>query len=211
MEITKQQKSEFLKMYGELCKKGVYEHNLISMGNFAFFVDRCLRLPKTRELKKKVISLVGSGRPQDFQELCLLISSHIHQMAKRDQVGENLDFRLKRIEAKYESGKLDHFDMLLDEHNFPSWFQTYIPFIDASDDQSLKREYMKIIQLNEELHVQMKYDGLDTKLFAYLPRMKDHSFKWQLMLLLVDSILDWRYFDIKSLLDLKIPSYDRDK
>lgn len=202
--ITTEQKSEYLKMYCDLCRKGAIDHNLISMGNLAFFVDRCLLLPKTKKLKVRVLSLIESRKTQDRQELFLIIAQGIHYEAKRAGMGENLDFRLKRIEEKYASQKLTHFDILLDDFDFPEWFQSYIPFIEETEISKLKHMLISLAERDDEFRRQLQYEEFDLKSEQFLLRIEDHPLRWQNLMLLVDAVTDKDYIAIVSILDFKI-------
>lgn len=119
-------KKEFISMYMQLCNKQFIEHNLFAMGNFAVFVDYYFQRKEGKKIFKQLRAYLKEGNKNDF---LFIVAMEVYYIAKKYGLGENLDFRLKRVRELHAKKKLYHFDILLDEYDYPSWFKEYIPYI----------------------------------------------------------------------------------
>ncbi|WCF11420.1 hypothetical protein NDS46_31170 (plasmid) [Paenibacillus thiaminolyticus] len=185
--ISIEVKHDFSKMYCELCNSNTIDHNLITMGNLAFFIDRCRLVPKLNEYKDK-------------QDLLLLVASNIYLQAKSEKIGENLDFRMKRIIEKHELKQLRHFDILLDDYDFPQWFQRYIPLIEQDDIY----QAMVDIILGNEKERRIKLEHFEKRIHHFSNAAKKSSQKWKYILPAIDALFEDDKERFLELLDFKI-------
>ncbi|MFF2531475.1 hypothetical protein ACFVS2_21445 [Brevibacillus sp. NPDC058079] len=185
--ITMTVKSEIMKMYGDMMRHELIEHSLSAMGNFAFFAERCLAQSGNQQVKQTINAFISSKKKV---ELFFLIANSIYEYAKKEGIGENLDFRMSRVIEKYERKTLNHFEILLDEYDYPDWFKRYIPFIEANHAQDIYDLLMQVVQSKPNFEQQMLEKGYATKTHIFVHRVCRNSMKWQYVLSLVDAYSD---------------------
>lgn len=89
---------------------------------------------------------IASSDALSKQEIFLLLANNIYEQAKKEKRGENLDYRMERIIEKHVKRTLTHFELLLDDYDFPDWFKEYIPFLEAHEPQVVCDLLMEEIQ-----------------------------------------------------------------
>jgi hypothetical protein len=191
-------------MYADMIRYGLIEHNLIAMGNFAYFTDCCLTKGNSQHLKKSIQKHIASKSSYRKQELFLLIANSIYEHAKKEQHGENLDFRMNRIMEKHFKKTLNHFEILLDEYDFPEWFKRYIPFVEAKEPRKINDLLIKTIQERPAFEKKLKSNDYVAKTNIFVYRVCKNSFKWDYILSLVDAYCDEDTEIAKSLLEFKV-------
>lgn len=178
-------KKEFINMYVQLCNKQFIQHNLFTMGNFAVFADYYLRRKEGEKIFKQLRAYLEEGNKNDF---LLTVATGVHHIAKQYGLGENLDFRLQRIKELHLKKKLYHFDILLDEYDFPSWFKEYIPYFECENSSLFYLLVFKQLQKHPELLKEIEAKVGLSKLKLYINHMFVHPERFKHMMAFVDAI-----------------------
>ncbi|WPS85398.1 hypothetical protein SMD22_01860 (plasmid) [Brevibacillus halotolerans] len=185
--ISQEWKREILRIYGDMLRHEIIEHSLFSMGNVAYFADRCLSQTNNQKVKKMMVELIVSKRKQD---LFFFLAKNIYECAIKEGIEENLDYRINRVIEKYKKKTLNHFEILLDEYHYPEWFKRYIPFVKTSDPQGLYKLLIAVVQSKPTFEQQMNKEDYLTKTHIFVHRVCKNSMKWQYVLSLVDAYYD---------------------
>lgn len=119
----------FVSMYELLLNHRAVDHTIYSMGNLAVFLDYYVPRKKIWENMRQQMEALLIRR--DYNELLFMIAGELYYIARKNGLGENLEHRFKNIQKLYLKKKLFHFDLLLDDHDFPVWFREYIPFLEC--------------------------------------------------------------------------------
>lgn len=133
-------REEFFRFYYLFMEKELLQNDVISIGNLALFVDYSLHRYKWLETKKKIEKL---AEKQDRNELYMFLAYKLYEIAKKLELSDNLEYKIKKMEKVYKEGNLRYFDIVLDPYEFPEWFKRVMEYYPLMT----KREYyMKLIR-----------------------------------------------------------------
>lgn len=178
-------KKEFINMYVQLCNKRFIEHSLFTMGNFAVFTDYYLKRKEGEKIFKQLRGYLEEGNKNDF---LFVVAMEVYCIAKKYGLGENLDFRLEKVKELHAKKKLYHFDILLDEYDFPSWFKEYIPYFKCENSSLFYLLTFEHLKTHPELLKEVVEKIGLAKLKFYMDCMFDHPEKFKYIMDFVDVI-----------------------
>lgn len=207
MMMTRKSKYEFTKLYADMLNVNTFEHSLFAMGTFAYFMEKYLESPLNKEVRKEFLPLVGSRRNQDKQDAMYMIAFNVVEHARANKRGENLDFRLKRIKESYDKGMLTHFEVFLDEYDFPEWFQVYVPVLEEEDSNKIFELLLRMIPEDEAFENKMIELDIVSKVDAFAHRVNKSNLRWKFLILLTDALQEGDLKSSLELLDFKIPQF----
>ncbi|MBP1308686.1 hypothetical protein JOD82_001706 [Paenibacillus sp. 1182] len=202
--VTQQLKRDFKILLEAMTRAGLIKEGIIAMGNLAYFLDRCSTKPVNHRLKQAVAMQITSSDAQSKQELFLLLANNIYEQAKKEKRGENLDYRMERIIEKHAKRTLTHFEILLDDYDFPDWFKVYIPFLEAHEPQVACDLLMEVIQEKSSFSRLLKPYGYAEKISLYVHQAYRNSLRWKCMLPLIDAIIDEDFEETLSILHISL-------
>lgn len=137
-EITVVRK-EFFELYRLLSKHSILKDDVISIGNLALFVDYSLHRYQWLE-KKKQIQLLANRN--DKNEVNMIMAKHLHDIAMKLEISDNLAYKLKKMTSSYEANKLHYFDVILDPYEFPDWFKRLMGYLPIPEKKELYKKVM---------------------------------------------------------------------
>lgn len=194
-----QDRIQFIRLYNQFHSIGYPTHSVETMGNLAFFSERYLFRDGHHDLKTTFHTLLDNAQPKAMRDLCYVVANGIFKQARRERVGENLTYRIGRIQESYQRGRLDHFDVLLDDHDFPSWFLYYKPFLLSPDQDTLFQIIMGEVQRHPQLSF-MNSPDIQEAIQRYLTRTGKNLLESFSYLILVELIMQEDIGELEALL-----------
>lgn len=153
----------------ELNKIGLVGEDRISLGNLAYFIDRLSKEKEQEIMQNKIRLLMGN---KDRVSVAYYIATFIGNNAEKEGIGDCLDFRLEKIHGYYWKDTLNHFDILLDDFDFPDWFHE-IEYSIPADFHEIKKD---IMQRLKGLEIYQEFSS-NREILVFLNSLETHN-RW---------------------------------
>ncbi|WCK57657.1 hypothetical protein PP175_26850 (plasmid) [Aneurinibacillus sp. Ricciae_BoGa-3] len=149
-------RKEFFEWVRLLVDTKLMKSDTVSMGNLALFIDYFYPRKVWSEHKKTVWNWI---KERDKNKLYLFLSEHLVDIARKQGLSNNLNFKINKIRMAYNRKSIRYFDIVLDSYEFPEWFQPIQKYHELSSKEEVfhklseklnKRLDMAFLVKNEE-------------------------------------------------------------